>query len=161
MFYHEGRKCNYILWLHFLNEWLFVFAFFALFKVGEVVILSSVSPHLSVGARTDTKQRKLSRRQSAAIVTGRPEFEFKYAREVLCQLQVELQYFFFYFFKTYFLEFLLLTALFYYQNTCDFNIFMLFKYFHVILMFRYLIKKMCFFFLLQATVPPEVCYWHF
>lgn len=32
-------------------------------------------------ARTDTKQRKLSRRQSAVMATGRTKFEFKYGRE--------------------------------------------------------------------------------
>lgn len=41
-------------------------------------------------ARTDAKQRKLSRRQSAAMATGPTTFEFKYGRE-------DIRCFFFFF----------------------------------------------------------------
>lgn len=38
-------------------------------------------------ARTDTKQREASVRQGGVIVTGQPQFEFKYAREHLYEVQ--------------------------------------------------------------------------
>lgn len=44
-------------------------------------------------ARTDAKQRKLSRRQSAAMATGPTTFEFKYGRE-------DIRCFFFFFFNS-------------------------------------------------------------
>lgn len=58
-------------------------------------------------ARSDAKQRKLSRRQSAAMATGLTTFEFKYGRE---DVSFFLSFFSFFFCSTYFLFTMLLVV---------------------------------------------------